>query len=759
MGLDEIIGGAAGHAHLAGVCGIGMAGLAWLLHDSGWRVSGCDKRLNHLGDALRISGVELMEGHSAQHLDSKPSVVIRSTAVPEGSDEISGARDSGIPVFRRGEVLAALLSRYAAVTVAGTHGKTTTTAFCIQLMQSCGIECGWYLGGELSGLSRVAGLGRSDWLVAEADESDGTLSLYRPRIAVLTNIEYDHMEHFADSAAFEQCFQIFFSGVAECIVWCHEDPVLRRMVPASGCENVSYGFSEQADVVAEQIETGPDGSAFNLIEPGVAPVRVEMPIPGRHNILNFLGAYSAARRAGCSQAALCLAAKRLQLPHRRFEKVASPPGTVVLNDYAHHPTEIAALISMVQRREHGRLRAVFQPHRYTRTAALGENFPAACRGVDELVLCPVYAASEKPEQGEDVWELYRRFRESDKTAAKVLVAGSLAAAQHYFAATFKMNETLLVIGAGDVSELAFSACEWAKRKCICPDNLSSVSRIRNDFELGPATTWGVGGAAECMVEAGCEPDVVLLVKWAHENNILLRWLGKGANLLVSDMGVGGIVARLDKKVFGKIDVSGNELVAGAAVSGRQLLDAAEQAGLAGLEFLEGIPGTLGGMLRMNAGAHGGEVGRLIKWVRLVDSDGVTACIPASEMGFAYRECARLRDAVAIEACFSLEKALPEEIAARRKVFREKRAWYKGLRCAGSVFKNPPEDSAGRLLDAAGCKGWRVGGVVVAQQHANVIVAESGATASDARCLIELLRKKILKDHGINLEPEVVLWES
>ena len=762
MSLDKIIEESTGHAHLAGVCGIGMAGLAWLLHDKGWRVSGCDKCLNHLADALRAEGIELVEGHSPRHLAPGPAVVIRSTAVPEDSAEIAAAREAGLPVFRRGEVLAALLARYAAVAVAGTHGKTTTTAFCIQLMRSAGIECGWYLGGELSVLPRVAGLGRSEWLVAEADESDGTLSLYRPRIAVLTNIEYDHMEHFADSAAFQHCFSTFIRGVSECLVWCREDPLLCRMVSASGCPNLSYGLNAQADIYAAEIVMGANGSVFDLIEDGAVAARVSLPVPGRHNILNFLGAYSACRRAGCSQADLCRAAAHLQLPRRRFERVLSPPGTVVLNDYAHHPTEVAALISMAQRIEQGRLRAVFQPHRYTRTAALGEAFPAAFNGLDELVLCPVYAASEAPEKGDDQWALYRRFRESKTTVSSVLAAGSLAAAQHYLAATLSKHDTLLVIGAGDVNSLATAAQEWGRATRGGPEGLSSSSVISQVKELGAMTTWGVGGAAECMVEIGCEADAVKLIKWAEENNVFLRWLGRGANLLVSDMGVAGVVARLGRTVFGRVDFDGSDLTAGAAATCRDLLNAAEKAGLAGLEFLEGIPGTLGGLLRMNAGAHGGELGRIVKWVRLVDSDGESVCLPAAEMGFAYRECARLRDAVALEVCFALEafeKVSSEEIAARRKAMRAKRKWYKGLRCAGSVFRNPQGESAGRLLEAAGCKGWRVGGAVVAQQHANVIVAEKGANASDVRCLMALMQRKVAAEYGIILEPEVVLWES
>lgn len=749
-----------GNVHLAGICGIGMAGLAWLLHDLGYTVSGCDVRVNYLAEVLRSAGIDVSSGHSARHLALQPEWLVRSSAVSEKNSEIVAAAAAGIPVFRRGEVLAGLLKQCSSIAVAGTHGKTTTTAFIVQMMRNAADGCGWYLGGELDRLPRNAAYQAGKWLVAEADESDGTLRLYHPSMAVITNVEFDHMEHFSGCDEFEAVFRSFIGSVGECIIWCGDDKRLRRLIDAASCRCVCYGLHPGADIYAEAIEPQDSGCSFALFEHGRFVKRVYLPVPGLHNVRNALAAYTAVRQTGAGVDDCCAAISRLMLPLRRFQPVTAAAGVSVITDYAHHPTEVRALIEMIRRPPECRVRAVFQPHRYTRTRALGPDFPEAFSGVEEVLLCPVYAASEERSAGDSVWKLYEHFRRQSNPSTLVIVADGLKSVEKYLSASVKRGDFVLLIGAGDINGLADSAVEWGCRSCVLPQGLlSDMSKIKYNADISTFTSWQTGGRADVLVHAGTEEDIKALFKYSNAHGVVLHFLGRGSNIWVSDLGIRGIVVRLDGADFNRLTVAGNEITAGAAIGGGKLLAAAENAGLGGLEFLEGIPGSMGGMLRMNAGAGGEELCRQIKWLRWISADGRVQHTGGDELLYSYRECRTLCEGVALSVCFGLEAKSGDAIRQARALLRSKRAWLSVLRCAGSVFKNPPGEYAGRLIESAGFKGYRVGGAWISERHANVIVTESGATASDVRCLIELVREGVYSACGIILEPEVILWDG
>ncbi|HAL92524.1 MAG TPA: UDP-N-acetylmuramate--L-alanine ligase, partial [Verrucomicrobia bacterium] len=358
--------------HLMGVGGIGMAGVARLLAARGLQVSGCDSGSPRTMDWLRSCGIPVATGHDAAHLEGVDWAVY-SPALPPDHPERAAAEKNGIPLFCRGQVLPVLAEQGKTIAVSGTHGKTTTSSMIAHILRRCGVDASWCIGGELPPDGSPAGVGRSEWLAIEADESDGTLAHYFPEIAVITNIEFDHMEHFASKEAMVDCFRAF-ARQAKTVVFCADDPEAARI--GAEARGFSYGFSPAADYRAKDLEPGPAGTCF-----AVRDIVVALPLPGRHNVLNALAALAACGRCGIGLDAAGKALESFALPKRRFEPVAEGRGIRVIADYAHHPSEIRALIDAAKQAGAERIWAVFQPHRYTRTLALGADFPPAFDGV------------------------------------------------------------------------------------------------------------------------------------------------------------------------------------------------------------------------------------------------------------------------------------------------------------------------------------------------------------------------------------------
>lgn len=750
-----------GRVHLAGIGGIGMAGLAFHLKARGLAVSGCDAASGRNTAWLQEHGIPVSIGHDPAHAEGA-DWLIRSTAVPPDSPEIRAAAALGRPVLRRGEVLPALLPARGSAVVAGTHGKTTTTTFLTRLLQTAGRDPAFFVGGHLDDAGTMAGAGAGGLFVTEGDESDGTLALYEPDLAIVTNIEFDHMEHFADVAAFEACFTTFMSRSRR-VLYCADDPRAARLASPLA-HAAGYGFSEQARFRASEPEEGAARIAYTLVRDGRALGRLDLPVPGRHNILNSLAVAAAGLLLGLSFEEIRRAFAGLSLPRRRFDRILDRPDLLVVSDYGHHPSEVRAVVQAALKQARRRILAVYQPHRYTRTLALGRDFPAGFAGVDNLTLAPVYAASEAPIEGGTIWDLYRHFREAGQ---KPRLARSLREAWLDLRHRLEPGDFLLIVGAGDVDKIA----AWAKtdlaRSADGPrlwrDECEAVlaepwrdSVVRRNEPVGTKTTYGVGGEADVWIEAGSETDLCALLARARQVGLPVTLFGGGSNLLIPDTGLRGIALRLAPAAFGAIRWNGEILESGAAASAPRLLDAAEEAGRAGLECLESIPGRVGGLLRTNAGAFGGEIGRSVAWVRVAEPDGRLRTMLKNELDFRYRDCPALRDKVIVAAGFALAPGDSGAIRARRAELREKRKWLRGLRCAGSVFKNPPGAFAGKLIEEAGWKGRSIGGAVVSERHANVFTAEPGACASDLLALIELVRDSVFRKSGIRLEIEIAI---
>ncbi len=459
--IRRLLSGCPGHVHLVGVAGIGMAGIAVHLAAHGFRVTGCDLVPNRVSEALASGGVNVFCGHSPSHLAPDTGWLVKSTAVPDDSGEILAAKKAGIPVYPRGAVLPALLEGRTSVAVTGTHGKTTTSAMIAHVLAMSGLEPGFCIGGEIPSLGGVAAAGAGRVLVVEADESDGTLILYEPDVGVITNIEYDHMEHFRDEEMLVGCFQMFADGVRRRIVYCADDP-RAAAVCGKNPKGFSYGLSAPSHLRGTEIEETSSRIRANVLLKGAELGALSLPVPGRHNLLNALGACAAAMELGLSFGRVCAGLATFTHARRRFEKVVDRKDLLVISDYAHHPTEIQALVRTTMQCGGRRLIGVFQPHRYTRTRALGKAFPPAFAGLDELVLVPVYEASESPLEGGTSEDLFGHFQSFGQVPTRYLL--SLDEAWRYVKAKIGAGDVLLVIGAGDVEKIAgWARDEYATR--------------------------------------------------------------------------------------------------------------------------------------------------------------------------------------------------------------------------------------------------------------------------------------------------------
>jgi len=448
--------------HFIGIGGVGMSGIAEVLLNEGYRISGSDQSKGARTDRLQELGATVVIGHDAG-LVEQVDVVVTSTAIPADNAELVAAREAEIPVVPRAEMLAELMRLRSGIAIAGTHGKTTTTSLVASLLAQEGMDPTFVIGGQLKAANSNARLGVGEYLVAEADESDASFLHLNPQIAVITNIDQDHMETYGgnrdrlDEVFVEFIHRLPFYGLA---VLCVDDPGVRRIETLLHKPKISYGIDQPADYQAQQIRFVGTQSHFTVDRPGEPGwLKVELNMPGRHNVLNALAAIVVADEVGVSAEAICSGLKTFSGVGRRFEQLGEIQiggvTCLLIDDYAHHPREVAAtLLAARQAWPQRRQVVVFQPHRYSRTRDLFDDFCAELAAADLLILLDVYAAGETPIPGADGVSLARAIRQRGKLDP-VFVAD-----QTHLYDTLKVllsdDDLLLTLGAGDIGSLAVS---------------------------------------------------------------------------------------------------------------------------------------------------------------------------------------------------------------------------------------------------------------------------------------------------------------
>lgn len=392
------------HIHFVGIGGIGMSGIAELLLNLGYQVSGSDLRSSEITERLQRLGARIYQGHQEDHI-AGADVVVVSSAIAEHNPEVRAARRIGkVPVIRRAEMLAELMRLKYAVLVAGAHGKTTTTSMVATVLARGGLDPTVVIGGRLNAWGTNAKLGGGDFVVAEADESDGTFLLLSPTIAVVTNIDLEHLDFYRDLDHIRDTFLQFinkvpFYGLA---VLCLEDPNIQALLPRIGKRFVTYGLAPQADFQARDLRGDGFRSRYTAYHHGHELGEIELHLPGRHNVLNSLAAVAVAHELDLDLASIQAGFQDMTGVQRRFQIKGEEQGILVLDDYGHHPTEIRAVLDTMATCFPDRRKVVaFQPHRYTRTKALLDQFARCFYQSDVLLVTEIYAASEAPIAGVD----------------------------------------------------------------------------------------------------------------------------------------------------------------------------------------------------------------------------------------------------------------------------------------------------------------------------------------------------------------------
>jgi UDP-N-acetylmuramate--alanine ligase len=718
---------------LLGAGGMGMAPLALYLQGAGIQVEAYDDRFSEpLRSQLIAEGIEVL---SEPIPGSDPDCVIRSSAIPEDGSQVAPWIKKGIPIYRRGDFLAKFTSRRKVLAVVGSHGKTTTTGMLVWALEQVGFPCSYLVGGSFQDGSLLPGkFLRNSWVILEVDESDGTIESFSPRITLALNCDWDHVDRYESSETLANAFQALFGRTKDSLViprgrepeqWARRDGLSAGVVTFDPSDEPA-GYQEtncRAVLAAGQALgvdlTGVDFSAF----PGM---------------------------------------------NRRQSILHQSPTRCVVEDYAHHPTEIRAFLSQrrMQLTDHS-LQVVFQPHRFSRTRALAERFAEELSQADDLHLMPTYGAFENfdPAGSAETLMGYLPPRLRDRTRIFTDFAELRAAIGPE--PSKKAKDQVLFVGAGDLERWAHAFAAWEKSggdkhlafSSYLTPRLSGSTVLLADEPLASKTTIGVGGPSKWYAEPTNSEDLRSIVEACNLFGVQRAMIGRGSNLISPDEGFGGLVIRLKGPYWKEISPRAEDtLIVGAGARLKEICRFACERGLKGFEFLEGIPGTLGGALRMNAGAMGWETFDLVEWVSFLLPDGTVREIPGTDLNVGYRYCKEAFDGIALRAKLRAEgrsdhrairKAI-DKLARKRRVSQPREA------SSGCIFRNPDEASAGSLIDQVGLKGEREGGAVVSGLHANFIINEGGASAGEVIALIKRVRERVRETNGLLLEPEVTL---
>lgn len=767
--VDELLRGAPSKStlHLVGAGGCGMSGLAHLLLDLGFQVSGSDLAVNDEIRQLRDRGARISLSHDPRHVsEARPVAVIYSSAIRSDNPELRASLELKIPLVRRATLLSALMQRQHGVCVAGMHGKTTTAALLAFALEQLEARPSYAVGALVPQLSRHArfqNTGTPAWFIAETDESDGTLREFQPEHAILLNVDAEHLDYYANLEAVCREFQAFVAQTRQLNIFCADDPRLSELL-ATGPRAISYGFNALAKyriAAVSPVAHGRAGSRFEVWHQGARLGEFTIQLLGEHNVSNAVAVISLLHQLGFGAAAIAGAIAPFRGAARRQQELFADSRFRVFEDYGHHPREIAATLRAFRGLGARRVLVAFQPHRYTRTKHLREEFSTCFAGADRLWVTEVYAASESEISGATGSALAEAVRAKGQEVDFLPTLAELGPA---IRKAMQPGDLVLFLGAGDISRVAHELARDLGSESPARDEVfasalagavSSATVVRRNEPLARKTTLRVGGPADFYVEPASETELGAILRLCSESKTPFVILGRGSNLLIRDGGIRGVVICLAHPNFSRIEMEGDRLHCGAGAPLKSVAHEAKRHGVSRLEFLEGIPGSIGGALRMNAGAMGGWMFDVVESIRFMDFTGRIQERPAAEVNVEYRGCPLFKNHIALGAVLKGEPA-PREVIGQRMTAGNEKRWSSQPRkpSAGCIFKNPAAIPAGRLIDELGLKGTRVGDAVISDVHGNFIVNEGGASAGEVLALIEMVKQRARVARGIELETEV-----
>lgn len=715
---------------LLGAGGMGMAPLALYLQGAGIQVAAYDDHFREpLRSQLENAGVKVL-GEAVP--PKVPDCIIRSSAVANDSPTLKSWDDRKIPIFRRGEFIARFTAGKKIMAIVGSHGKTTTAGMLAWGLNQVNFESSYLVGGVFEDEGMPCGKFAKDaWLIMEIDESDGTIDEFSPHATLALNCDWDHVDRYASPHSFSDTLQSLFSRTQGVVI-------LPKGSQIEECTSI---------IATAKVDTFPCPDD-----------------PADFLTFNAKAAVAAGRAMGADLSKVDFS--KFPGMKRRQTVLHAGSNRTVMEDYAHHPAEIQSFLS------HRRLtdpksvmRVIFQPHRYSRTKALARHFADELALADDLFLLPTYPAFEKYDSEGAVETLAGylppRLREATKVfdnfpSLRESIGHSLSGAN---------RDQVLFVGAGDLDRWAhaFASLEnangdkFAAFSLFLSSRLSKSCVLRTQEPLAAKTTMKVGGNAYLYAEPSHAEDLHSLVEACKLLEIPYVMMGRGSNLIVPDAGYAGLVLRLRGTFWSEINLRAvDSLVVGAGARLQEICRFACQNQLKGFEFLEGIPGTLGGALRMNAGAMGWETFDLVEWVSFLLPDGSIREIAGTDLEVGYRYCKEAYEGIALRAKLKADgrsdhraiRKVIDKLARQRRISQPREA------SAGCIFRNPKDDSAGLLIDQAGLKGEREGAAVVSSMHANFIVNEGGASADEVISLIKRVRQRVKESKGKLLDPEV-----
>jgi len=757
--------------HLIGVAGSGMSGLARLLLEMGHVVSGSDKIHNSEVAKLIKLGLIFSSPHSASALDAdleqeagelnRPvELVVHSAAIRETNPIVAEARKRNLTCWCRAECLSQIINNQNTIVVAGTHGKTTTTTMLSHTFKQGLKQPNYYVGAETPVLGESSHYTAADklWLV-EGDESDGTLALYQTNWLVALNLELEHLDFYRDEAHLKQVFGAALAQAKQGVIYCNESPLLSSLVADLALSRaISYGFKE-ADYMAKDLKEIGSQVFFSVEEYGENVGEFDLSIPGRHNVLNALATIALSRAQGLSWQVIKEALASFSGAKRRFDKRYASERFVWIDDYAHHPSEIEATLNTARATQQGPLHVAFQPHRYSRTQAFMQEFAKVLALADYIYILPIYAASEDPIEGVSHESLAALIRANGHN--QVSCFENFKSAQLAIGRGLQAGDTLLTLGAGNIHQIGtWISKDWEQVEYLYQGINQEELSIKLYEPMSKHTTLLIGGCSQFWIEPVTIDAFAKVVAKIHQVGIALHLVGRGSNLLVKDGGIRGAVISLAKGDFTKLETQGLQMRVGAGVRLKKIANAAKAKGLVGFEWMEGVPGQLGGSLRMNAGAMGREMFDHVISVTVLTQEGEIKTLLKQEFDYSYRSVSSLAYNHVLEAVLEADYLAQtaedkQKIADAHTESRKKRLETQPIAASGGCsFKNPESIPAGKLIDELGMKGWSVGQAQVSDEHGNFIVNRGGATAQDVLELIGKIRAESEMKRGINLSLEL-----
>ena len=751
--------------HFVGIGGIGMSGIARVLLEMGYKVSGSDTELSDITKRLESMGGRVFKGHSPSNISKDVEVLVYSSSIVKDNPELEEARRRKIRVIHRAEVLGELFNNKKGIAVTGTHGKTTTTSLISVMLKNSNMDPTVIIGGEVRQFKGNAKLGNGPYLVAEADESDSSFLHLRPLYAVITNIEMEHLDHYKTLDDIKASYRSFVGNLKDggAVFYNQGDANAKDILKDFHGDSESFGLSQDADIYPIAVKMVGFSTTFKCIYKNKLLGKVTLNIPGMHNVLNALATILIGLGLGLDFNAIASSIKNFEGARRRFQLRYSSGGIMLIDDYAHHPTEIRAVLDTCKNWKNKRLVVIFQPHRYTRTKFLADDFGRCFEGVNKLILTDIYAASEKPIKGVSIKNICDKVRANGIADVAIVDKNDIA---EYVIRLKRRGDMIVVLGAGDIKKAADDICEKLERRTLDKKLISELKRsakgqVRVEEPIAPHTSFRIGGASSIWVEPADIADLKRILMFARTHKIPVFVIGNGTNLLVSDSGFNGMMIHLGSPFFKSVRIKGETVRVGAGFSLPKLIKLCCDKALSGLESLVGIPGTVGGAIYMNAGGSANpiykNIGEVAASLKVMDYSGKIKRLKGEDVKFGYRR-SNLDGYIILEAALKLKKHHKDVLNLSCTQFmaikREKQVL--DMPSAGCIFKNPSnfQFTCGQMIDMLGLKGKRMGGAEISPKHANFIVNKDNATCKDVLALAEFIKKKVKENYNIPLEMEV-----